>query len=87
MNSRHAAAAAALITTVFALLIIFQTLSDVSLHRLEILYWRLGGGSIEQFENSQTYFSVPSLDTDILNDGIHFLLGVGKADITGYCVS
>lgn len=85
MNSRHAAAA--LITTTIALLIIFQLLSEVSLPRLEILYWRLGGGSLEHFETSQTYLSVPSVDTNFLNDGIHFLLGVGKADITGYWVS
>ncbi len=73
--------AAALVTATLALLIIFQLLSNFGLPTLEFLRLRRNG---EWYTSvfSQHPLNAPTAPT-YSDDGASYLLGVGKADITG----
>lgn len=75
--------ATALASAAFALLLVFQLLSRFGLPKLDFLHLRpeapLGYPTLHQIP-----INTPSASSDSLEDGTRYLLGVGKADITGY---
>lgn len=75
--------AAALASATFALLLVFQLFSTFGIPQLNFLRLRpqapLGPPSLHQIP-----IDLPSANSGSLKDGTRYLLGVGKADITGY---
>ena len=75
--------AIALISTTFALLILWQLLSHFGFPRLQYFHW-----TYNSFPNSRVPHQIPLLSSDsepvAPDDGTQYVLGVGKADITGY---
>lgn len=73
--------AAALLTVTLALLIIFQLLSSFGLPKLDFLHLRHNGkwSTVVPYQHPLNQPTAPTY----LEDGASYLLGVGKADITG----
>lgn len=75
--------AVALVITTLALLIIFQLLSYHEFPRVRYYHWTFD--PISKFRVRQQIFIPPSNSGPAISeDGTQYLLGVGKADITGY---
>lgn len=75
--------AVALASAIFALLLVFQLFSNFGIPELDFLHLRpqapLGHPLLHQIP-----INSPSANSGSLQDGTRYLLGVGKADITGY---
>ena len=75
--------AAALASASFVLLLVFQLLSSFGFPKFDFLHLRpeppLGYPTSHQIP-----INPPSANFGSLKDGTRYLLGVGKADITGY---
>lgn len=75
--------AVAVASASFALLVVFQLLSSFGLPQLEFLDGR-PESPLEHSALHQVPIKTPSVKPDSREDGTRYLLGVGKADITGY---
>lgn len=74
---------AALTTTTFAVLVSFQLISNIDLPSLDILSSRWHAYKDPSTVLQQSV-NPPVWEPHALRDGTQYLLGVGKADITGY---
>lgn len=83
MNMARSSVAVALAATTFTLLIIFQLLSHYGFPRLPYFHW-----TYDSFSSLLVSHQIPILSPDsetvVSDSGTLYLLGVGKADITGY---
>lgn len=83
MKMARSPVAVALVGATFALLIIFPLLSYFGFPRLQYFHWTL-----ESVSNYRVHRQIPLIPLNsgpiILDDGTQYLVGVGKADITGY---
>lgn len=83
MNMGRSPIAVALVATIFTLLIIVQLLSHYGLPRLRYLHW-----TYDSFSSLLVSHQIPIFRPDsepfVSDNGTLYLLGVGKADITGY---
>lgn len=75
--------AAALASAFFALLLVFQLLSSFGFPKIDFLHLR-PKASLEYPTLHQIPINSPGSNSDSLENGTRYLLGVGKADITGY---
>lgn len=78
--------AAALASATFAAFIILQLLSSFGFPRLDLLQLRYVAPPKHQ-ASYQIPIHSPSKESSVPCDGTEYLLGVGKADITGYTLS
>lgn len=67
----------------FAFLLVFQLLSSFSFPKLDFLHMR-PEAHLRRPTLHQTPINSPSANSGGLENGTRYLLGVGKADITGY---
>lgn len=80
--------AIALVTTTLVLLLVFQLLSHFGFPKFQYFHWTYGS-----FSNFPVSHQVPIIslggegsEAFASDNGTEYLLGVGKADITGYCL-
>lgn len=78
--------AAALVSATFALLIILQLLSSFGFPKLDFLQLRYEA-PFRQQESHRNPINSSATSSGVSDDGTQYLLGVGKADITGYTLS
>ena len=77
--------ATALVTATAALFITFYLLTTLGLPELDFLHLRYeAGGSGSGFRSQQTPLNPPSVAESPQDGPSQYMLGVGKADITGY---
>ncbi len=75
--------AIALVAATFALIILFQLLSHFGFPQLDYFHWKYD--SFSGFSAShQTPILSQNIESRETDNGTQYLLGVGKADITGY---
>ena len=72
----------ALVSTIFALLLIVQLLSTFGFPRFELLHMRYQT-TFDYSQSQQIPISLPGQNLTASDDEHQYLLGVGKADITG----
>ncbi|KAL8737525.1 MAG: hypothetical protein Q9190_008110, partial [Brigantiaea leucoxantha] len=73
---------AALAVSSLAIIITFQLIASFGLPQLSFLHLRFDGFESKNVPN-QIPFNVQDIDEIHLDHGTRYLLGVGKADITG----
>lgn len=78
--------AVALAVASLGLLITFQLISQFGLPNLELFHFQHGKEDVTTAPN-QISLTTVGLQPAISEDGPNYLLGVGKADITGYALA
>ena len=75
--------AVALVAATGALFVIFQFLQHFGFPKLQYYHWTYDSFS-RNLGSNQVPIMSPNTELNVSDNGARYLLGVGKADITGY---